>query len=73
MHTGKSLVDLRALGRHGKRVGIFHFFSIFFSRTKEVASEGPSKISRQNYWQELVSLQAGLSASFWNVHGQRKL
>lgn len=70
MHTGKSLVDLRALGRHGKHVGIFHFF---FPRTKEVASEGPSKISRQNYWQELVSLQAGLSASFWNAHGQRKL
>lgn len=49
------------------------YFPFFFSRTKEVASEGPSKISRQNYWQELVSLQAGLSASFWNAHGQRKL
>lgn len=69
MHTGKSLVDLRAPGRHGKHVGIFHFFF----GTKEVASEGPSKISRQNYWQEFVSLQAGLSASFWNVHGERKL
>lgn len=51
------------------------YFPFFFQklRTKEVPSEGPSKISHQNYWQELVSLQAGLSASFWNVHGQRKL
>lgn len=54
MHTGKSLVDLRAPGRHGKRVGVFYFFQKI--RTKDVASEGSSKISHQNYWQELVSL-----------------
>lgn len=59
MNTQGTLAKVLWISELQEDMGPVLVFSIFFFqkiRTKEVASEGPSKISHQNYWQELVSL-----------------